>query len=108
MFDFSTPISAVKMTKEDDYEISSYVPWGVVRPSPLGTSAQFVLLYQPWMMEDDEYGAVGVIIGREIQSTQIKPAPVALCPPQIPHGLTRAQTWVTMVGSQAIILTSVR
>jgi hypothetical protein len=29
-----------------------------------------------------------------------KPVPVPLCPPQIPHGLTKAQTWVTMITSQ--------
>jgi hypothetical protein len=45
------------------------------------------LLYQPgMMMKDDECGAVsGMRIGRGSRSTRRKPAPVLLCPPQIPH-----------------------
>jgi hypothetical protein len=27
-----------------------------------------------------------------------KPVPVPLCPPQIPHGLTRDRTWASAVG----------
>jgi hypothetical protein len=39
----------------------------------------------------DECGAVGRMrTGRANQSTRRKPAPVSLCPPQIPHDLTRA------------------
>jgi hypothetical protein len=58
-----------------------------VRLSPLGTSAAVGLLYQPRMIDDD-YGAVGgIIIGRGNRSTRRKPAPVPLCPPQIPHDL---------------------
>lgn len=46
----------------------------------------FGLLYQPRMI--DVCGAVGGIrIGRGKQSTRRKPAPVLLCPPQIPHDL---------------------
>jgi hypothetical protein len=53
------------------------------------------LLYQPWMIDDDECGAVGGMrIGRK------KPAPVSLCPPQIPHDRTWARTWATTVESQ--------
>jgi hypothetical protein len=45
-------------------------------------------LYQPWILEFDyECGAVGGMISRENESTQRKPAPVPLCPPQIPHDL---------------------
>jgi hypothetical protein len=59
-----------------------------VRLSPLGTSATVGLLYQPRMIEDDDYGAVGGIrIGRGNRSTRRKPAPVPLCPPQVPHDL---------------------
>jgi hypothetical protein len=53
----------------------------------------FGLLYQPPMIDiddddDDECGAVGGMrIGRGIRSTRGKPAPLPLCPPQIPHGL---------------------
>jgi hypothetical protein len=48
------------------------------------------LLHQPRMI-NDECGAVGGMrIGRRNRSTRRKPAPVSLCPPQIPHDLTRA------------------
>jgi hypothetical protein len=60
---------------------------GGVRLSPLGTSATVGLLYQPRMIYDD-YGAVGGMkIGRGNRSTRRNPAPVSLCPPQIPHDL---------------------
>jgi hypothetical protein len=39
------------------------------------------------MIDDDECGAVGGMSGRGNQSTQRKPAPVPLCPPQIPYVL---------------------
>jgi hypothetical protein len=40
-------------------------------------------------MIDDEYGAVeGMRIGRGKRSTWKKPAPVPLCPTQIPYKLT--------------------
>jgi hypothetical protein len=59
-----------------------------VRLSPLGTSATVGLLYQPRIIDDDDYGAVGGMkIGRGNRSTRRKPAPVPLCPPQIPHDL---------------------
>jgi hypothetical protein len=34
---------------------------------------------------DYDDGEIGGMIGRENQSTWRKPAPVLLCPPQIPH-----------------------
>jgi hypothetical protein len=47
-----------------------------------------------------ECGAVGGMrIGRGNRSTRRKPAPVTLCPPQIPHDLTWAQTWAAAVES---------
>jgi hypothetical protein len=56
----------------------------------------FGLLYQTRMIdddEDDECGAVGGMrIGRGNWSTRRKPAPVPLCPSQIPHDLTPART----------------
>jgi hypothetical protein len=52
---------------------------------------------------DDDYGAVGGMrIGRGNQSTRRKPAPVPLCPPQIPHGLTWDRTRAAAVGSQRL------
>jgi hypothetical protein len=58
---------------------------GEVRLSPLGTSATVGLLYQTRMIDDDDYGSVGGMrIGRGNRSSRRKPAPVLLCPPQIP------------------------
>jgi hypothetical protein len=63
----------------------------------------FGLLYQPRMIDDVECGAVGVMrIGRVNRSTRRKPAPVPLCPPQIPHDLNWARTGVATVGSQRL------
>jgi hypothetical protein len=63
----------------------SFSGWG---DSPLGTSATVGLLYQPRMIDDDDYGAVGGMrIGKGNRSTRRKPAPVPLCTPQIPHDL---------------------
>jgi hypothetical protein len=44
----------------------------------------------------------GIRIGTGNRSTQRKPAPVPLCPPQIAHVLTRAPTRAAAVGSQRI------
>jgi hypothetical protein len=76
---------------------------GGVRLSPLGTSATVVLLYQPRMIDDDDYGVVGGMrIGKGNRSTRRKPAPVPLCPPKIPHDLTRDRTRAAAVGSQRL------
>jgi hypothetical protein len=78
------------------------VSLGGVRLSPLGTSATVGLLYQPWMIDDD-YGAVGGMrIGRGNRITRRKPAPVPLCPPQIPHDLIWDRTRAAAVGSQRL------
>jgi hypothetical protein len=68
-----------------------------MRPSPFGTSATIWPLV-PVPDDDDECGAVGGMIGKENPSTRIKPAPVPLCPPQIPHDLTP----VVAVGNQRL------
>jgi hypothetical protein len=79
------------------------VSLGGVRLSLLGTSATAVLLYQPRMIDDDDYGAVGGMrIGRGNRSTRRKPAPVPLCPPQIPHDLSWDRTRAAAVGSQRL------
>jgi hypothetical protein len=58
------------------------------------------LLYQPHVIDGDECGAVGRMrIGRGNWSTWRNPAPVSLCPPQIPHDLTWAWTQAAAVGS---------
>jgi hypothetical protein len=72
-----------------------------VRLSPLDTAATTGLLYQPQMIDDG--GEIdGMKIGRGNRSTRRKPAPVPLCPPQIPHDQTRAQTRAAAVGSQRL------
>jgi hypothetical protein len=79
------------------------VSLGGVRLSPLGTSATVGLLYQPRMIDDADYGAVGGMrIGRWNQSTRRKPAPMPLCPPQIPHDLACDRTRAAAVGSQRL------
>jgi hypothetical protein len=52
--------------------------------------------------DDDECGAIGEMIGRGNRSNRRKPAPVPLCPPQIPHNLTGARTRAAVVGSRRI------
>ncbi|PNF22081.1 hypothetical protein B7P43_G08892 [Cryptotermes secundus] len=68
--------------------------------SPLSPAATTGLLYQP-TIDDDDCGAIGgMTIGIGNQSTWRKPAPAPLCPPQIPHDQTQAQTQAATVGSQ--------
>jgi hypothetical protein len=52
------------------------------------------ILYRPRiiMHNDDDCGAVGVMLGKGIRSIQWVPTPVPLCPSQIPHDPTRART----------------
>jgi hypothetical protein len=83
----------------DIVSLVSLVSLGGVRLSPLGTSATVGLLYQPRMIDVDDYGAVGGMrIGRGNRSTRRKPAPVPPCPPQIPHDLTWDRTRDAAVG----------
>jgi hypothetical protein len=61
------------------------------------------LLYQPrMMMDDDECGAIGEMIGMGSRSTRRKPAPVLLCSPQIPQDFARARTQAAAVGSRRL------
>jgi hypothetical protein len=63
----------------------------------------FGLLYQPWTIDDDDCGAIGGMrIGRGNRSTQRKPAPLSICPPQIPHDLTRDRTRAVSMGSRLL------
>jgi hypothetical protein len=64
----------------------------------------FGLLYQPQMIDEDECGAVGGMrIDRRNRSTLRKPAQTPLCPPQIPHDLTRA--WTRRLTAWAMVRT---
>jgi hypothetical protein len=71
--------------------------------SPLSISTTIGLLYQPRIIDDDECGAVG---GMRIdwwnRRTRRKPAPMPLCPPQIPHVLTWARIRPAAVGSRLL------
>jgi hypothetical protein len=49
-------------------------------------------------MEDYDCGATDGMICTESISTQRKPGPLPLCPPQIPHNMIRAWTWASAVG----------
>jgi hypothetical protein len=74
--------------------------WGGI--TSVGTGAPSGLLYKPQMIDEDDCGAVGGMkIGRGNRSTQRKPAPAPLCPPQIPHDQTRARTPVRRGGKPA-------
>jgi hypothetical protein len=57
-------------------------------------------MYLPFVftVTTDEQSELGDRIGRRNQSTRRKPAPVPLCPRQIPHDLTWARTWAAAVG----------
>jgi hypothetical protein len=48
--------------------------------------------------DDDERGAVGGMLGKGTRSSGRTSSPVPLCPPQIPHDLTRARTRAAVVG----------
>jgi hypothetical protein len=48
-----------------------------------------------WYMRMESRG--GMMFIRENRRTRIKPVPVPLCPPQMPHWLTRARTQVSAV-----------
>jgi hypothetical protein len=70
-----------------------------VKLVPLGTAAtnRSIVLAQG----DYGDGDIGGMIGRENRSTRRKPAPMPLCPPQIPHA-ARMRTRNAAVGSQRL------
>jgi hypothetical protein len=82
----------------------SFFPfWGGVELNWLLLRPPFGLLYHPWMMmDDDECGAIGRMLGRGNWSTQRKPTPVPFCPPQIPHDMTQAQTQTSTMESRPL------
>jgi hypothetical protein len=62
-----------------------------MRLSPLGTAATVWPVVPAHDDDDYDCGAISEKrIGRGNQSTRRTPAPVPLCPPQIPHDLTQA------------------
>jgi hypothetical protein len=55
------------------------------------------------MIDDDVCGGTGGMqIGTGNRSTRRKPALVPLCPPQIPHDLTRARTQGAATGNRLL------
>jgi hypothetical protein len=89
------------------YKMILFVPYYfIIRGvglSLLGTAATSGLLYKPQMIDAGDCGAIGGIkIGRGNRSTRRKPAPVPLCPPQIPHDQTWARTQAAAVGNQRL------
>jgi hypothetical protein len=99
MFCFCFPCTEVTLVASDTFLVSvnptSYFESGFT----LLYQPPFGLLYQPRMMDDDEWGSVGGINGRGNLCTQRKPAPVLLCRPQIPHDLA----WAAAVGNWPLI-----
>jgi hypothetical protein len=60
-------------------------------------------IVQPQMIDVGDCGVIGGMkIGRGNRSTWRNPAPVTLCPPQIPIDQTRARTQAAAVGSQRL------
>jgi hypothetical protein len=72
---------------------------GGVQLGPLGT----VATNRPIVPAPGDYddGEIGGMIGRGNRSTQRKPAPVPLCPPQTPRA-ARTRTQSAAVGSQRL------
>jgi hypothetical protein len=68
---------------------------------PLDTSAtEWPIVPAPGDYDDGEF--VGMKIGRGNRSTRRKPAPVPLCPPQIPLDKNRGRTRAASLGSQRL------
>jgi hypothetical protein len=54
------------------------------------------------MIDEYECGAFGGMSGRGNRSIRTKPAAMLLCPPQIPHDITGAQTMAAAVEIQRL------
>jgi hypothetical protein len=72
---------------------------GGVQLVPLGTEAT----NRPIVPTPGDYddGEIGGMISKGHRSTQTKPAPVPLCPPQTPHA-ARTRNRAAAVGSQRL------
>jgi hypothetical protein len=73
---------------------------GEVQLGPFGTAATNIPIVPAPGDYDD--GEMGGMIGKGNQSARRKPAPVPLCPPQIPHA-ARTRPRAAAVGSQLLI-----
>jgi hypothetical protein len=72
---------------------------GGVQLGPFGTAATNRPIVPALGDYDD--GEISGMIGRGNRSTQRKPAPMLLCPPQTPNAAW-TRTWAAMVGSQRL------
>jgi hypothetical protein len=98
-----TPSSPVIEQSEGYHRVFYTNIFSGAKLSPPGTAATTGLLYQPQMIDDGDCEAIGgIMLERENPSTRRKPIPVPLCPPQIPHDLTRTLTRVAAVGSRRL------
>jgi hypothetical protein len=73
---------------------------GGLQLGPLGTAS----ITRPTVPAPGDYddGEIGrMMIGRGNRSTRRKPAPVPLCPPQIPHA-AQTRTRAAVVGSERL------
>jgi hypothetical protein len=86
------------MTKKFIFFLIGIVGSGV-QLGPLGTTATDRPIVPALGDYDD--GEIGGMIGRGNRSTQRKPAPVPLCPPQTPHA-ARTRTRSSAVRSQRL------
>jgi hypothetical protein len=74
--------------------------WYGVQLGPLGTAAtNRTIVSAPGDYGDAEVGGMTIVRGN--RSTRRKPAPLLLCPPQIPHA-ARTRTRAVAVGSQRL------
>jgi hypothetical protein len=62
------------------------------------------ILYQPRIIDDECGAGGGMRIGKGDHSTRRKPAPVPLCPPQIPHDLTPSSNAGRLRGEPAAVV----
>jgi hypothetical protein len=63
-----------------------------VEPDPLLLQPFISLLYQPWMIDGDDCGAIGGMNGKRNWSTRRRHATMPLWPSQIPYELTWVRT----------------
>jgi hypothetical protein len=79
-------MSYIKPTENKFMRVLFGILGGGVQLGPLGTA----VTNRPIMPAPGDYGDEEIcgMIGRGNRSTQRNPAPVPLCPPQIPHDLT--------------------
>jgi hypothetical protein len=73
---------------------------GGVLLGPLGTAVtDWPTVPAPGDYDDEEFGGINIGMGNR-STRKKKPAPVPLCPPQIPLDQTRDRTRAAAVGSQ--------